>query len=674
MLRYPGDRGLGYTVAAIERIEVAADKEGDKPSERYTITVSSEYEMARADWDGVWREVLDHGPGAIELDWFKSGAAPFLADHDRHDQIGALSNPRVEDRKLKVDLRWASTTRAQEIKSMVDEGVRPSVSVGWAPKKAERVERNKDKGDLWRVTRWEPKEVSSVSIPANPTVGFGRAEGETALAVEATETETTTTSEKRSEKKMKKVKGERGSVIEVAEDDERPALSEYEIASHTHAEVVRLCEAHGVSGLTEEFIRRGLTPEAVALEILNRKRGGGSPALSTTAKASADPLAALGKKERTRYSYARALSIAAGQIDGTERIDGLEAEVDQELRTSQAGFAKYQKFERGVASILLPMDLRTDDQKQADYEIRARHQATLSTTVATKGAELVFETPGQLIELLRNQSAAITLGAQTLTGLTGPIGFPKKTGAMTTFWVGEVPGAEVTASDIALGMVQLAPKTLQATTAYSRQLLAQGTPDVDAMVRRELATIHGLAIDRAVFHGLGAAGEPLGIYLAPDVTFVDTGAAVDYTELTRMIGQVADANAAMGTLGWVTTPLMAAKWLATLDFSAAAAGLAIWQGTIETGGSGRVAGYRAFSTNQISKLMNGSAPTGGTSHGIIFGNWAEAVIGFFGALEIIIDPYALKKRGIIEVTSFQMADVAIKHGQSFCKSLNSGLS
>jgi len=106
--------------------------------------------------------------------------------------------------------------------------------------------------------------------------------------------------------------------------------------------------------------------------------------------------------------------------------------------------------------------------------------------------------------------------------------------------------------------------------------------------------------------------------------------------------------------------------LRSLMFSAAGSDT-IWQGTLEVGGTGRIAGYRAAATNQVSKTMTGSAETGGAEHGLIFGNWADMIIGLFASLELVVDPYAKKKRGLIEVTSFQMADLILRHGESFAK-------
>ena len=49
--------------------------------------------------------------------------------------------------------------------------------------------------------------------------------------------------------------------------------------------------------------------------------------------------------------------------------------------------------------------------------------------------------------------------------------------------------------------------------------------------------------------------------------------------------------------------------------------------------------------------MSGSEATRGTEHGIVFGNWRDLLIGMWGALETIVDPYALKKRGMIQVAT-----------------------
>jgi HK97 family phage major capsid protein len=214
-------------------------------------------------------------------------------------------------------------------------------------------------------------------------------------------------------------------------------------------------------------------------------------------------------------------------------------------------------------------------------------------------------------------------------------------------------------------MAMLAPKTLMATTAYSRQLLATASFDVEGMVLDELAAIHALAIDFAAIHGLGNGGEPLGVYKALNVFATAVGGAMSYAKILAMVGQVATANADRGALGWLINPTMMANLKGVLTFPGANTGTAIWQGDTQ---NGTVAGFRALSSAQISKVMTGSERTGGSEIGTIFGNWQDLIIGSWGALELVVDPYSKKKEGLIEVTSFQLCDTLARHGESFSKS------
>lgn len=54
------------------------------------------------------------------------------------------------------------------------DGIRRNVSVGYMIHKATLVETREDQ-EIYRVTDWEPHEVSLVSVPADASVGVGRA-------------------------------------------------------------------------------------------------------------------------------------------------------------------------------------------------------------------------------------------------------------------------------------------------------------------------------------------------------------------------------------------------------------------------------------------------------------------------------------------------------------------
>ena len=483
--------------------------------------------------------------------------------------------------------------RGQEVEQDVRDGIRKNISVGYIPKSARLVEKDKERGDLWRVNAWEPLELSLVSVPADPTVGVGRSVG-----------------------------GASRPVVEVHVANESNA-----------AEIAEVAAAYGMAGRAGEWIRSGMSVEQVQGEILKARSTNAGHA-----QPAAESLESLGVSQRDRknYSYARAIRVAAGIDEG-----GLEGEVSRELEKLLPGEVK----RRG--GVLVPLQVST---------------RTLSSNVGSKGAETVFEQAGELIELLRNRTAVIELGARVMTGLTSPITFPKQTGAQTAYWVAE-NGSDVPTSDLALSMAMLAPKTLQSATAFSRQLLLQSSTDVENLVRSDVAAVHSRAIDYAALHGLGAAGEPTGIYKATGVNATAVGGAPTFAKLMAMVAQVASANGDTGTLGWVTTPTMAAN-LAQVLVASAAGSKMLWEGPIV---DGQLIGLKALATNQCSSAMNSSDRTGGTGHALVCGVWSEMLIGMFGALELVVDPFTSKKKGLIEVASFQMCDILVRHGESFSK-------
>jgi hypothetical protein len=50
---------------------------------------------------------------------------------------------------------------------------------------------------------------------------------------------------------------------------------------------------------------------------------------------------------------------------------------------------------------------------------------------------------------------------------------------------------------------------------------------------------------------------------------------------------------------------------------------------------------------------------------VFFGNWADLLIGFWGGLDVIIDPYTKALSGTLRVVVHQSCDVALRHGSSF---------
>ena len=72
--------------------------------------------------------------------------------------------------------------------------------------------------------------------------------------------------------------------------------------------------------------------------------------------------------------------------------------------------------------------------------------------------------------------------------------------------------------------------------------------------------------------------------------------------------------------------------------------------------NGEMNGYPVVVTNNLT-----------TSGQILFGNWADLLIGYWGGLDINIDSATGSASGTLRIVALQDVDVAVRHGESFAK-------
>ncbi len=626
----------------------------------YPLTFSSEVPVRRFSWD-TWEEydeVLSHAPGDVDFSRARSGL-PLIKSHQRLLHFGSVNDVSLDEgrHRLRGLASFSSIPLGQEQETMLREGHIKSVSVGYQVLAMEMVAKDNKTGIATYRCRWMPYEVSTEPIPADYQVGFGRTraearaeadlvtftieepamEGERAMSVEAgTPPAAATPAAQGTESPAKP-----------AAAPPAPAPVETRDRGAEAAEIMEMAQAHGVGAKAAGWIRQGLTPDQVSREILSavRTQGPGQP--------SAESLAAMPARDRKRYSVHRAIRLQAEIMDGKRgRYDGLEAEVHEELAKHRTG--------ADHGGILVPWRLRGEDEL-GDMQARA-----LGTTQPTGGATLVGQQiMPDMIDLLRNRALVLVAGARLYPGLQGVVYFNKKTGAPTVTWMEENPPADAPQSEPAYGYVSLSPKTLIGQVQIPRQLLVMSSIDVEADVRSDLAIGHGLALDLGALHGKGTDKQPVGIYSAADVQSHPVGGVPDLTDITTMPALVADKNADLGSLSWMTTPLLAG----VLKRTPLVAGYPVflWVGTYR---EGELGGYPARTTNQISKTLGS-----GAEHGLVFGNWNDLLVGMWGNdLEIVVDVVTKAARGQILITSYSMGDTAVRRGESFVKGTGATLS
>ena len=209
--------------------------------------------------------------------------------------------------------------------------------------------------------------------------------------------------------------------------------------------------------------------------------------------------------------------------------------------------------------------------------------------------------------------------------------------------------AAATESTPALADLPLTPKTAIAYVELSRKVVRQSTPSVDALIMTDLGGVLAQASDVAALNGSGASGQPLGILNTPGISTF-TGASLDLAALTNAQQDLADANASVNdaSLGYATTPAVAALLKAKQRFSGSSTGL--WEGSVNTG---MVEGVRAMSSTQMPAAT------------AIYGDWSQLLIGSWGILEVSTNPYENFQAGIIGVRAMWSVDIALRHVESF---------
>lgn len=594
----------------------------DVDSRRVEMTMSSEEPVER--WFGI--EILDHGDRkSIDLDFMESGRAPLLLDHDTRQQIGVVESVTLDAkaRRLRATVRFGKRGLADDVFSDVTDGIRGNVSVGYRILELIQEKQTKDGEDTYRATEWQPMEVSIVSVPADRTVGIGReeeplAEPELSAPADVIETdkrEFETMSDNKDDILVGK-DGQRGEISDEArsryEQQRKDAVT---AARRDAADIEELGAKHNQQDLARKALRDGKTAAEFRGELLDVI--GNKPLESMEIGAN--------KREIDDFSMMRLFrALSDPQSRSAADAAGLELEMCR---------AAADKLGRSAQGTVIPVDV-----------LNTWGQRDLNTT---DDANIVFDDtrPGSFIEILRNSSSVMQAGATRLTGLQGDVKIPKKLTTSAPGWVATEGGA-VGETEPTFGQVSLAPKLVGGYTDVTRQMLQQSSLGMEGLIRSDLAATIALAIDLGALQGSGSSGQPTGIKNTSGINAPTSFAAANptFAEVVAMETAVAEDNALMGNLAYILDANMRGA-LKTTE-KATNTGMFVYD-------NGRMNGYSGIMSNQV------------TSGDLYFGNFSDLLLGFWGGLDILVDPYTSSTTGTVRIVAMQTVDVAVRHAVSF---------
>lgn len=356
------------------------------------------------------------------------------------------------------------------------------------------------------------------------------------------------------------------------------------------------------------------------------------------------------------YSITRAFNAL---LDG-RALDGIEGEMSQEGQKElrDAG------VQRGGGNFFIPQIVLTRAGVVGSME-RRDLTATGQTSVAGDQGGLTIQTQlGSVIDRLRRKLVMQQLGITMLGGLQGVIAFPKMIADDQA--VEKAENATSAESSVTFGQISLTPRRLPVHAEVSRQLLLQSSADVEAMLRNDLAFQIAQVMDARAIYGSGSS-QPYGILNTVGVGSValgDNGAALTNDAVIDLETAVAAVDADIGALGYLTNTKVRGKAKKTPIVSGNPE--MIWD---RRSPNTPLNEYRAAITNQVPSNLTKGTGTGLSA--MIFGNFADALMGQWGGLEFLVNPYSKDTEGLIRINCWTFYDFLVRRVQSFavCKDI-----
>jgi HK97 family phage major capsid protein len=481
----------------------------DEESRTVKLSISSERPYER--WWGV--EILDHGPSSLRDERLKLGA-PLLVGHDSRDQVGVVEGFEITpDRKLRITARFSKSARAQEIWQDVLDGIRRNTSVGYMIHEMV-LEKQSEEVNTYRVTDWEPYEGSLVSVPADPSVGVGRAhDPEQAPQIE--------------ERTMP----------EVTTNPTTPAMPAVDAAAVAQRELERI---NGILAAGDEYKDFG-GPEVARSLVRDPKA-----TLDTFRAAILEKMRAAPQKP---LNTAQAAEVQDGPIRMRYRYGKLKAFTKdltaEDGRTIKAEEAAYRSGQWVGAVIYGNEKARKWCQERGiDTQLRV-----MTEGVNTTGGVLVpDEMETAIIDLRDEYGVARRLARVRPMGSDTRV-IPRRTGGITAYFVNE-DNDGVTASDKNWDNVSLSAKTLAALGLMSIQYIEDAIIDVADDFAQEMALAFATKEDECFINGTGTStyGGMHGLVTKFEATAYasrqdaasghDTLAEIDSSDLASVMGKV----------------------------------------------------------------------------------------------------------------------------------------
>lgn len=268
-------------------------------------------------------------------------------------------------------------------------------------------------------------------------------------------------------------------------------------------------------------------------------------------------------------------------------------------------------------------------------------------TAGSAGANVIETDFMNIVEPLRDRLVLAQAGATILTGLVSDIDIPTYSGS-TSNWANENDSATDGAGTFSKKTMK--PKRLTSILKVSRQMLVQDSLGVESMLRADLINSISSKFEATILGGESTSAEkPDGLFTG----YVTPSEGLSWKGIVKLETDVDLANALMGNTKYIMHTSLVGLAKTTLK-NEGVSGYIMSE-------NGQMNGYDTLRTNAVYKS--------GTDYGALFGNWADLLIGQWGALDLTVDPYTEADKAFVRIIVNSYWDACLRRDKSIAKAL-----
>ncbi|EEO7198814.1 phage major capsid protein [Salmonella enterica] len=595
------------------------------------------------------KEILVHDKDAVDLDVLNDKAS-LLFNHEFDNHIGVVvpGSARIdEDGVGRALVQFSKVGQlANETYDKVKEGTMSKVSVGYTVLEGYA---DFSKG-VYFVTRWQPYEISIVSVPADSSVGVGRSlntitdepanneenreveveteikpeeeirseenkeqeelnneesnsgTGDRSDRSEIVEEEKVTPEETRSEEENKNENSEELNTDTQESDDERQNNTEtgeeekpVEVEkpferSQEDTDEIRAIGKH--LNISEDEIQRAIEDKEITVESFKQRALNNITESKTFAKGKNNMTDTI-KTLENRFD----LSVAMRSLAEGKALNGAEAEYSQEMARKAAQRGRAQRGN----SVFVPT----------------------SALAPVAGTEIRNDS---FVELLMKKSVLGSLGVNVLSGLTAPIAVPRMSeGALDAFGFVAENGVSQN-SDVKFDNVPMSLHTFTGGVPVTRQAMLT-MPNIGALIAEHILKASRIKLEQAILSAGANANARDGIVKQLTDAGLVTETALTYKAFLAEIAKLTDAGVDEAAIKFAMRGALKADLASTL----------------------RDEGVSGYIIGENDKLANRPVHSSGVLEAgqILVGDFSAITIGEWEGLEIDLDDTTFRSQGAI---------------------------